>query len=57
MRLHADIIDEKIVVRDSDGGVWWPAAEATAEIDLANDPRAKAIEICDAEPMRGEWRQ
>lgn len=44
-----------ICVEDTDGGVWWPSDEAIDEINAADDPGARAIEICVAEPMRGTW--
>ena len=42
-------------VADAVGGIWHPSDEARAEIEVASDPSAKAIEICLAEPMRGTW--
>lgn len=42
-------------VMDPDGSRWWPNDEASAEIEAAEDPAAKAIEICTNSPMRGEW--
>lgn len=55
MTLQADYTDGTYVVRDTDGGVWWPSDEALAEIQAADDPEAKAVEICDQQPMRGHW--
>jgi hypothetical protein len=43
------------IVIDTDGGIWWPNADAESEIDASDDPEAKAIEICTTTPMRGEW--
>lgn len=43
-------------VVDGDGGVWWPSEEAAEEIEAADDSAAKAVEICDTDPMRGEWK-
>jgi len=37
------------------GGVWWPDAATSAEIAEAADPAARAVKICDEEPMRGRW--
>ena len=42
-------------VADSDGGRWWPSAEALAEIRASSDPAAIAIRIATDQPMRGEW--
>lgn len=44
-------------VCDLAGGQWWPSAEADADIEAAADPAARAVEICEREPMRGEWNQ
>lgn len=41
---------------DPAGGVWWPGAEASAEIQQSIEPRATAVRICQAQPMRGTWR-
>jgi len=46
---------EAIGVEDTEGGVWWPNDDTQAEIQAASDPKAKAIEICNAAPTRGEW--
>lgn len=43
-------------VEDAEGGRWWPDEEAQAEIEAADDPAARAVEICLEDPMRGEWR-
>ena len=56
MELTAEIRHNTWTVNDSDGGVWWPSDEASEEIDAAVDPAAKAVAVCDAAPMRGEWR-
>lgn len=42
-------------VADDGSAIWWPGEEAEAEIDAADDPAAKAVEICSTSPMRGEW--
>lgn len=42
-------------VRDAEGGVWHPDAEAVGEIQAAGNPEAVALRICDTEPMRGAW--
>lgn len=55
--LTTDTLHGTTVVRDPEGGVWWPSDEAQDEIAAAADPQAKAVEICEREPMRGEWRQ
>jgi hypothetical protein len=57
MTLTTDTLHDTIVVRDSEGGVWWPSDDAIAEIEAADDPHAKALEICENQPMRGEWKQ
>lgn len=45
-----------ICVRDVDGiSLWTPSEEAQAEIHAAADPKAKAVEICRNQPMRGKW--
>ena len=43
-------------VTDSEGGIWWPSDEAAEEIESAEDPKAAALRICEAEPMRGTWK-
>lgn len=53
--LTADVSDDSVSVRDSEGGVWWPSDEAKSEILETTDPAARAVEICDAQPMRGKW--
>lgn len=47
----------QVVVKDTSDGLstWTPDDSAAAEIAAARDPKAKAIEICDREPMRGAW--
>ena len=42
-------------VVDPEGGRWWPNEATAEEIESAEDPAAKAVEICDREPMRGQW--
>lgn len=54
--LTTDTLHDTIVVRDTTGGVWWPHEDTQQEIEAAADPHAKAIEICDTEPMRGTWK-
>ena len=54
--LSADTLDDTIVVRDSEGGVWWPSDEAVEEITASSAPEQTAPRICRDEPMRGEWR-
>ena len=48
---------DTIVVRDTEGGIWWPNEDALAEINASDDPEVSAIEICENEPMRGVWKQ
>lgn len=57
--LNANINRElsTVTVEDTEGGVWRPDAGAKAEILAAADPDAKAVEICEAAPMRGTWKQ
>ena len=55
--LRTETSDNTLTVTDPQGGVWWPDAEATAEIEASDDPEATAIKIATDEPMRGEWRQ
>lgn len=43
------------VAADDGSAIWWPSAEAEAEIDAAEDPAARAVKICSTSPMRGEW--
>lgn len=45
----------EVLVIDTDGGVWTPNAEAQSEIQSAKDKTAKAVEICQSQPMRGTW--
>lgn len=54
---EADVLHGKYIVRDPDGGIWWPSDEAAQEIETHENPNERAIEICRAEPMRGEWQQ
>lgn len=44
-------------VEDDDGGIWWPSDEALAEIMSypSSEQANRAIEIVEAQPMRGEW--
>ena len=44
-----------IGVEDTDGGTWWSNSATQIEIQAANNPAEKAKEICDTQPMRGEW--
>lgn len=45
-----------ICVRDEDGiSLWTPSEDAQAEINAAADPKAKAVEMCRTQPMRGKW--
>lgn len=46
---------DEIAVRDTDGGVWHPNEDTKVEIEHADDPEAKAIQICKTQPMRGAW--
>ena len=55
--LNTDKLDGTIVVRDTEGGIWWPNEEAQAEINAADNSDEAAIEICENEPMRGVWKQ
>ncbi len=57
MTLHAERMDDRLVVVDPEGGVWWPSKDAAAEIEAAADPAQAAIEMCQAAPMRGVWKQ
>ena len=53
--LTASRDSEGWTVIDSDGGVWYPDYTAECEIDVADDPAAEAIRICNRNPMRGSW--
>lgn len=57
MTLTVDTLQNTPVVRDSEGGVWWPSEEALDEIRASSDPEVTAIRICTQEPMRGTWKQ
>lgn len=57
MTLHTERMDGRIVVVDPEGGVWWPLEEAAAEIEAAEDAAQAALEMCQAAPMRGVWKQ
>ena len=57
MTLHTERMDDHLVVVDTEGGVWWPLEEAAAEIAAAEDAAQAAIEMCQAAPMRGVWKQ
>ena len=57
MTLHTEIMDDRIVVVDTEGGVWWPSKDAAAEIEAAEDPAQAAVEMSQAAPMRGVWKQ
>lgn len=43
-------------VRDPDGGVWYPDAQAETEILEDEDPALLAVLICRDQPDRGTWR-
>lgn len=49
--------NDNIGVRDVEDGlsIWWPKADAQAEIQAANDPEAAALKMCETDPMRGDW--
>jgi hypothetical protein len=53
--LKAELLSDGWTVIDTDGGRWWPDNDAEKEILEADDPAAKAVEICDIDPSRGEW--
>lgn len=53
--LLATLRDGSYCVRDADGGVWWPSAEAEEAILAAESPKDEAVRICSDEPMRGTW--
>ena len=57
MTIHAERMDDRLVVVDTEGGVWWPSEDAAAEIEAAEDAAQAALEMCQAAPMRGEWKQ
>ena len=57
MTLHAERMDGRLVVVDTEGGIWWPLEEAAAEIAAAEDAAQAAVEMCQAAPMRGVWKQ
>jgi len=57
MTLYAEVMDDHLVVVDTEGGVWWPREEAAAEIAAAEDAAQAALEMCQAAPMRGVWKQ
>ena len=57
MTLHTERMDDHLVVVDTEGGVWLPSKDAAAEIEAAEDPAQAAIEMCQAAPMRGVWKQ
>ena len=57
MTIHAERMDDRLVVVDAEGGVWWPSEEAAAEIEAAEAPAQAAVEMCQAAPMRGVWKQ
>ena len=50
-------MDDRLVVVDTEGGVWWPSEDAAAEIEAAEAPAQAAVEMCQAAPMRGVWKQ
>lgn len=53
--LSVAVVSDTRVVRDANGGVWWPSDEASEAIEGAADPEAEALRICREEPMRGVW--
>ena len=57
MSIIIDTLHDTIVVRDSEGGVWWPSDEARAEIEASPDPEATALMIAEDHPTRGAWKQ
>jgi len=57
MALHTETMDGRLVVVDTEGGVWWPLEEAAAEIEAAEDHAQAAVEMSQAAPMRGVWKQ
>ena len=54
LTLAADTLHGILTVLDSDGGRWWPSADAQAEIAAASNPEAAAVEMCKTSPDRGE---
>ncbi len=49
-------INEIVVKDESDGiSVWTPHDETQIEIQQHDNPETRAIEICEKEPMRGNW--
>lgn len=40
---------------DNGGQIWWPNDDAQAEISASDDPAEAVVEMCKADPMRGEW--
>jgi hypothetical protein len=55
MTLIAEIRHKTWTVTDTEGGVWWPNDEASAQINAADNPEAEAVRIANTEPMRGTW--
>lgn len=56
-KLTATIIYDEICVRDNVDGLslWYPDADALAEIEASEDPMATAVRICRHETRRGHW--
>jgi regulator of RNase E activity RraA len=54
--LTVDVLHDDYVVRDAEGGIWWPEDEAQAEIKASADPENTALLIVTETPMRGAWR-
>jgi hypothetical protein len=50
------VLHDDYVVRDAEGGIWWPEDEAQAEIKASADPENTALLIVTETPMRGAWR-
>jgi len=42
-------------VEDFSGAIWWPNPQAESEIEHSEDPHAVALELCENDPMCGEW--
>jgi hypothetical protein len=55
MTLIAEMRHKTWTVTDTEGGVWWPNDEASAQINAADNPEAEAVRIANTEPMRGTW--
>ena len=57
MTMTTDNLNGIIIVRDSDGGIWWPSDEVRAEIEASPDPEVTALMIAEDHPTRGTWKQ